>query len=288
MFWKSKKKKESENAIPDCFARTYSVELFYEDLPNFDQDKLLSSIRERCGDVDLFARTGAMLGFAFKEHTIEYKDGSAPPQIAIMIANKVPDLDKLEPSFYQSWDFKDARKSVAKCEHTVLVTDLMASSLDYKTRIEIFQKTLYSIMEQAPCAAMYWLHSQRIVEPAQYVLNKPENEDYNLLYGPLNVRLFNIEETKNDTLMDTFGLGALGLPDLQCHFKNLDVNAVASHLYTYGDYIFLKGDVIEDGNTIQGIANDQKWACQHEVSLTEPKRVVLDINPGIPFAAGNR
>jgi len=89
-------------------------------------------------------------------------------------------------------------------------------------------------------------------------------------------------------LMDTIGLAALGLPDLQCHFRNLDVQAVAGMLYNTGLYIFENGDVIEDGHTVAGINPNDKWLCQHEDSLLEPERVVLDVNPGYPFAAGNR
>lgn len=288
MFEKPEKEKDVEELIPDCFARTYGVELFYEDKPSFDPDRLLSSIRSRCGEVDLFAHTDTLLGFAFKEHVVQYRDGSVSTQIAVMVTDKMVGIDKLEPALSQSWGFKGARQAIEKCRYTIVVTDLMSSSLDYKERLALFQKTLYSVIEQAPCSAIHWVNSQQIVDPEQYLLNNPDNEDYDILYGALNIRLFNISGPENAMLMDTMGLGALGLPDLQCHFKGLGTNAIAGLLYGYGDYIFVEGDAIEDGHTVQGLSSDQKWKCRHEISMAEPARVVLDIDPGAPHAAGGR
>ncbi len=59
-------------------------------------------------------------------------------------------------------------------------------------------------------------------------------------------------------------------------------------LYNAAYYLFEHGDVIDDGDTIQGIPTDQRWTCQHELALAEPEREVIDINPGPPYAAGNR
>ncbi|GFZ33283.1 hypothetical protein CSC2_38090 [Clostridium zeae] len=288
MFWKTKKNKKNEETLPNCFARTYGVEIFTENEPQIQVDELLIKLRRRCGDVELVTNKDELILFAYKDHIVQYSDGQGPAQIAVMITDKKINMEKLEMSFYQSWGWKDARSAAEKAAYTILVTDMMASGLDYTIRLELFQKTLYSFLEVVPCLAINWHLSQQIIDPEKYKENAPENEDYNLLFGSLNVRLFNIEGTENETLMDTIGLGALGLPDLQCHFKNIDVNRIANILYTYGDYIFKNGDVINDGETIQGLTVNDKWSCRHEISLLEPKRVVIDINPGEEFSAGNR
>jgi hypothetical protein len=179
---------------------------------------------------------------------------------------------------------------VQRCTTSILVSDFMTRSLEYKTRLGLFQKVLTSVLDVIPCQAIHWQSSQQIIEPLTY-LTAVASENYpDLQAGALNVRLFRIinEESQGDTLMDTIGLAALGLPDLQCHFRNLDVQAVAGILYNTGLYIFENGDVIEDGHTVAGINPNDKWLCQHEDSLLEPERVVLDVNPGYPFAAGNR
>jgi hypothetical protein len=88
-------------------------------------------------------------------------------------------------------------------------------------------------------------------------------------------------------LMDTRGLNEIGLHDLQCHFHDCDPNDVSNLLFNTAVYIFENG-CIESGNTVAGIKPDSKWACQFEDSLLEPKRELLDLNPGFPSTSGNR
>ncbi len=122
---------------------------------------------------------------------------------------------------------------------------------------------------------------------AEAVTQVPGEEDA-LLLGLVNVRMFRIEGTDGDIVMDTMGLTALGLPDLQCHYNGLPPARVAAEMYNIANYLFERGDVIEDGHTVEGLEKDQRWRCQHEASLVKPQRMVLDLNPGAPFAAGNR
>ncbi len=89
-------------------------------------------------------------------------------------------------------------------------------------------------------------------------------------------------------LMDTRGLNEIGLHDLQCHFRDLNPREVSQVLYDTSAYIVENGEVIESGNTIVGIADSSKWVCQFEDALVPPSREVIDINPGVPYAAGNR
>jgi hypothetical protein len=51
-------------------------------------------------------------------------------------------------------------------------------------------------------------------------------------------------------------------------------------------YITQNGAVIESGHTIAGIDPGSMWSCQFEESLIEPQRVLLDVNPGVDYAAG--
>jgi hypothetical protein len=74
---------------------------------------------------------------------------------------------------------------------------------------------------------------------------------------------------------------------LQCHFIGLDPNEVGSLLHNTAPYIYNNGDVIADGETL-GLTPEQKWRCRHEDSRIPPERVVLDLDPGPPHAAGGR
>ena len=89
-------------------------------------------------------------------------------------------------------------------------------------------------------------------------------------------------------LMDTRGLDEIGLHDLQVHFRDLDPNDVSKLLFSTAQYIFENGAVIDSGQTVAGTVADSQWGCQFENSLVEPKRELLDLKPGPPYAAGTR
>jgi hypothetical protein len=89
-------------------------------------------------------------------------------------------------------------------------------------------------------------------------------------------------------LMDTLGLAALGLPDLQCHYRIMEPGDVGRTLYDLALYIYQQGDVIKNGHTVEGVPPGSKWRAQHEKALVEPDREVIDLDPGPPYAAGKR
>ncbi|MGZ3439752.1 MAG: DUF4261 domain-containing protein, partial [Polyangia bacterium] len=97
--------------------------------------------------------------------------------------------------------------------------------------------------------------------------------------------LFHVEEGRSDErVMDTVGLTALELPDVQCHFFALDVAQVAALLDETARYLFAEGDVIGDDDTVPGI-DGEPWSCRHETALVDPPRDVVDITPPAPHAA---
>jgi hypothetical protein len=273
-------------------ANTYGVELLCEELSQFSKRQLFDSLKKRCSAVEPLDGNldSELFAFVHPDHLIEYSDGRIPAQTFIAVADRAPDMERLSPAIEQSWNFSGAREQVQRCTTSVLVSDLMAGGLEYKIRLALFQKVLTSVLEVIPCQAIHWHPSQQIIRPSNYLTTIASGNYPNFEAGALNVRLFQIinEGSQEDVLMDTLGLAVLGLPDLQCHFRDLDEDAVAEMLYNTGLYLFENGDVIKDGHTVAGIYPDDKWLCQHENSLTDPERVVLDINPGYPFTARNR
>ena len=102
----------------------------------------------------------------------------------------------------------------------------------------------------------------------------------------VNIRLFNVQDS-NDIIVDTLGMYAIGLPDIQYHFHGLNANDVISHALNIAAYIFDKGDIIKSGDTIQSIFENVQWKCQYEKSLLKPHREILDINM-LEYASGKR
>ena len=167
-----------------------------------------------------------------------------------------------------------------------MVTELMARLLPSRDRVAIFHGVLRAMIEVSSPDALVFKHSQQVIEPADYLAAC--GQDPILRPGSLNVRFFNISNSNGDSIMDTRGLAEVGLHDLQCHFRDLDPTAVARVLFNTGVYLFENGPVIQSGQTVAGIEPDSKWDCQFEDSLLEPKREVLDLNPGKPYAAGTK
>jgi Domain of unknown function (DUF4261) len=291
---------EPEVDVSKAFARTYSVELYFESRPtDLQGDTVHQGLKYLLGNVDRAGSQApqgqASLHFFIRDHTAIFAQGQAmPAQICVFNGDKgveepVINNPNYAMAFGQCWDFPDAKEKLARCRHTVLVTDLMSSGLEHQERMHVFQRALYVIVKALQPVAIYWPHSQRWMDAQQYLQNVPDAADYDILHGPMHVRLFRIDNSADDdTVMDTLGLAALGLPDLQIHCHDLDVQALAGILNGAGHYIFERGDVIEDGNTLAGLQPDDRWVCRHEVALIQPDRLVLDINPGAPYAAGNR
>lgn len=180
----------------------------------------------------------------------------------------------------QTWDFPDAEEVLGAATSRLLVSELFGLTQSPANRMAAFSSVLRAAIELLRPTAVWAPHSQQLVRP-EVIL---ENE----LAAFVNVRMYNIEGTEESMLMDTLGLHVLRLPDLQCHFKGLDASSVANVLYNSAAYVLAEGDVIEDGNTISGIDDNDQWRCQHEMAILPPERVVLDINTGRRHAAGER
>ncbi|WP_310944672.1 DUF4261 domain-containing protein [Paenibacillus doosanensis] len=187
----------------------------------------------------------------------------------------------------QAWHWGEAEQTLQECRHSLLLIDMMASGLEPKSRLELFTGALRAVLETAPCDALYFRESDKLVEPGAYLAAIEQGAG---LYGAMNVRFYNVKGTGSDRhegLMDTIGLAALGIPDVQCHFYDLAPNEVAGVLTDIGYYLFNQGDVISDGETI-GFTEDMRWRCEHQYALAAPRRVVIDLDPGEPHYAGRQ
>jgi hypothetical protein len=270
----------------------YRVELLCEWLPQLSKRQLLDSLKKRCPMIEPFDGSvdSEFLAFIHPDHLTEDEGIEGCASVFIYALDKIPDMEELSRAKEQSWGFSGTMEQVQNCTASILVFDSLTKGLDYKTRLALFQKALTSVLEMVSCQAIYWEPTQQLLDPLLY-LSEVASEIYpDILAGAFNIRQFRFinEESQKESLMDTLGLAALGLPDLQCHFRNLEIPAVAKILFDLGMHLFENGDVIEDGHTIAGINPEDTWLCQRGTSLIDPERVVLDVHPGYPFAVRNR
>jgi hypothetical protein len=269
-------------------AQAFSVMLYCDQRPQISGAALLEALRRRCGRVEPLdsADDSHLLAYEYLDHVVQFDDQTLPVSSLTTILDSVRDSQRVIDALNQTWDWPEAREALSHCHAMVGIHEVMAQTLDYKERLALFHNIVLSVLDLVPCLAIDWLSSQQIVNPQAYIESKqPDNAPgYVLLYPAVNVRFFNIKErVKGEKLMDTLGLNALGLPDLQCHYVGLEPGEVALMLYNAAYYIYDQGDVVEDGQTIQGVGPEDKWICRHEKALAAPEREVLDIDPGLPY-----
>lgn len=260
------------------FARVYAVELLCGEAPVLDRVELLDRLREHCGAVAPLDPTekGAGLNFHFPQHRVAFKEGSLPAQCVVAVSPRRVEDKFLNAALGQTWDWEGAEGAVSRHRETVLVSDLLAAALPYKERLELFQDALRAVVETVPSLALLWRPCGRFVDPHRFLRSHRPGDDYDPLFGPINVRLFRERE---ETVMDTLGLSALGLPDLQCRFAGLDPGAVAGLLHGAARYVYEMGDVIEDGHTVPGLSEGDRWACRRTPAIVPPARAAIEIEP---------
>ena len=119
----------------------------------------------------------------------------------------------------------------------------------------------------------------RLVAPDEYVVSLEHGA--RLMDAAVNVRVFKVADGRpGEHVMDTRGLTAFGLPDLQIHFHTLAVPRVAELLFAYAEYTFDKGDVLTNDSVVRGVESTDEWECRRAKSLVAPHRDVIDILPG--------
>ncbi len=275
----------------DAFDDAYGVELLCEEAPSLVKAELLRAMKVHCPDIEPLdpGQDSSPFAFIHADHLIHYEAGALPAQTLVIAPDGPLDIsERLAEAIDQSWTLPNVREVVARCRSSILVTDFMCAEIPYHERLALLQRALAGVLDVVSPLALHWIPSRQIITASRYREAYSEGGSSLFFAGALNVRFFNVSTSPGDMIMDTLGLGALGLPDLQCHFRNFNPNDVAAILYHTGNYLFGHGDIIEDGHTLAGIPEDSRWQCQRVDSLAPPARVVIDLDPGPPHAAGDR
>ena len=232
--------------------------LFKEPVDMPDKETMTAVIEKHIGSTECFCYDKQMAGFAAQEHIAEFKDGKCPVQLMVMKCDRFKGKGFDAFLMSQMWDCQEDRERIFR---------------EYPT-----------------CEAFYFQNCGKLFLAEDVRSHQIEGSDRFIRFG-VNVRFFNIEGTE-DMLIDTVGMSTLFLPDLQYHFHNMDPNWVVNHAYNVASYILEHDNPIQDGETIDGVADGQmsreiQWKCQYEDALIQPPREVLDIHMG-KYASGGR
>ncbi|WP_111685596.1 DUF4261 domain-containing protein [Winogradskyella tangerina] len=281
--FKRKKKEKKEFEQLENPAELLTVKLFFENEPEFNDEKIEQELSKRFKQIEIdesIDKPNNSRHYFFKDYEVKFPEGSIPAQATIFVPDQNNiEFSELQNSFGQSWNWKEAEETVRKCSYEILLTDVMSRNMEYKERVEYFQKFVASIVTAMNPSAVWIRNSEMILEPTDY-LEKINQNNYQNINAFMNVRLFNIQERKGEMIMDTLGLNSLGLPDFEFRFANYNEQQIAGLLFNYGHYIFEYGNIIEHGNTIEGIEENSRWKCYFNHSQLEPKRIIIEINNG--------
>jgi Domain of unknown function (DUF4261) len=278
-------------ADPLCrngFWPVYLLELFASDPVTFDEQGLLNDLATSLGRVEQSPQN-TLLHYVLKDFPVQFQDGSGAAQVLVGVHPRGRPKWDVSKSVGQSWRLPNADQRLSTCQHSALISDLMSSPLDHHQRRTILSAVLRAAVRNSNVELVHFIPTMQLVDAQEALMElSTQRERISPTYGFLNVRLYRVLESGNDMVLDTLGLSALGLTDVQIHCHDLDANTVANVVRSLGSYLFEHGDVIETGHTVPGIPEWEKWRCQRELSLVEPSREVIDIYPGSRFAAGSR
>ena len=274
------------------FQPLFLMQLLFETKPEKPAVKVIwEALKKKFGEVDIVSSDEMLSSFAVKKYTAIFKEGGLPPQVFMIDPQKfnAGEIGKIERS--QLWNVENGEDILNQCQYSITISDMMASVLEYKQRCELLMDWLEVAVELFPECKAVWIKPSGKLLTANQVLEHNVQRNDRFVYFGVNVRLFNIQGT-NDKIVDTIGLYAIGLPDIQYHFHGIEPDAVVHHAFNIALYIFSNNAPIENEDTIDGIVDgkqsmDVQWRCHFELSLIQPEREVIDICPS-KYASGER
>lgn len=271
---------EEEVPGPPAPALHYRFEFLFDAAPGISAESLQSVIATSFRDVHVSGEPA--------DWNLALAWGEADEQFAL--TSRTVEPGSLTASVEQSWQWREAESVASRATHALRLTHHLTGSPSLEGRVALLRKLVAVLIENLTPAAVHLIESSQLMDPSS--LHEAFVEDpYDPLFGFMNIRLYKVEGHErgitahyDETIMDTLGLHALGLPDLQMHFKHLDPSMVARLLDDSAHYLLEKGAVIESGHSIRGFADGQKFDCSFEGSIVDPWRLVIEIDPGKPYS----
>lgn len=257
----------------------YVVQLLFAAPPAIDREQWKQVLLKRLGGDQTIEtiEAGERLIVSLPKLVSKLPEGEVAAQVTLT-EGPVFQPELVGEALQQTWDWPEAREHVAQSTCAVVVSDLLAGGLPRQDRLRLVHAMVGAVIQQAKPLALHWVPSQRIVEPDFY--HGSLHHGGGLADAVTNVRLYRIGDgVEGETVMDTVGLAPFGLPDLQIHFAGLDPGALAPVLLSYTEYLFDKGDVLDDDSLVRGIEQNDEWGVRRQRALAPPVRSVIDIRP---------
>lgn len=251
---------------------TYEVVLLYASMPPIQQEPLLAALLDRCGTVEPVEGTAS----TFRFPDLVPPDGGEPAGFTLKIRNAPLPEAEAEEAILQTRDWPQARAAFQRHRAYVKVAD-RAAAIPYKNRLRIFQDILLSLAGLAAPLAILWKPSGKLVSPMTLAKTRDGRPDP--LLAAVNIRFGPAPDGSGDRFMDTLGLAALGLPDLECIVQDEEPSRMAAWLRALARYLYDLGDVLDEGRPVKGPDGKSRWICTNARSADTPDRAVYRLAP---------
>ncbi len=252
----------------------YIVHLLLDAAVPVEREALLEGWRTRLGRVEPVdeGESGA-LHVALPEYL---SGGGVPLQLAVMALEGIG-VEELAACLRQSWTWDGAAPVAAQCRASLTLSDFHGGGVDRRIRLAVFHGAVATMLGLLPVRAVQWLPSQQVLEPGAYLQRLAEGEG--LRGSALNVRRFRMkaEDGEPVQVMDTLGLGAFGLPDLQVRFRGIDTARATDWLYGQAARLFDEGERFVFAQGVPAAEGSGIWRFHPEDSAAAPERRVLEV-----------
>lgn len=275
------------------------VDLLFEECPQVHFDSLTTRLQER-NMVAAFAQHEGVGAVLPRDTRVFHQGQELPPMVLVELAPFVitaePDDSEEEADTSESVSIdisvrardESAEWAASQCRFGVRIFD-RAVGLPPLLRLRKLAEVVRAATELLSPKALLWRSAQRVVS-VQSFLDATEPFDVERLL-PLVTAIRHIRVangTREERLIDSLGLADFGIPDVQMHFRELSPTEALSAVYAVAETLWRRGPPGEELQTLGGIEGLPNCLVNHAPALREPERVVLDLDPGDPYAAGRR
>ena len=256
-------------------SQVLTAKLFFKTLPVVDADRIqieLAKLYPNCVVVP-----------CANGHIFSYSPSHKEPESEIfeccLLTTPDMELHSLPREAYkQNWHWKEASTAIQQCSFEVLLTEKQTGACSYKQRTESFIDFVIACISVLQPDVIYSKNAEKLLEPGDVQGCRTET-DPDILHPVTNIRMFKMADSPEGAIiMDTLGLNALGLPDLEIIFHGQNPAKIAELLLRYCYFIYDIGDNVQHGEYLEGINPGERWKCERRKALLAPDRVVLHVS----------
>ena len=249
------------------------------------KEKMSAIMGKYLGDTDCLCYGEELAGFAVKKYSAVFKGAAVSPKL--MLSGCGPFRQEMidEKTRRQMWSCMAERDEILeRCRYQAVAYDELAATMQAHERADMLMDYMEALVEMYPgCEAVYFMNSGKLIKASE-IRNHEAPREERFIYFAVNTRFFCLTN-RNDMVVDTLGMGALLLPDLQFHFQGIQPEWIISYAYNLASYIFKNNNPIKEGDTIDSMADGElaeevQWTCSYRNALVKPARMVIDVFMG--------